>query len=426
MKKIYMISKFAILLIFPLISFFGCKNEIDDIFDKDPLQRLEEAATECNNILVGSEYGWKFAYEPNSGECYRFLMTFSDTSYVTMTSDMTESTMIKPVTSYYEFNYSQGPVLSFALYGMISNLVDPQQGHGGDNEFVLMKTTQDSIVLTGRNNLNRVVLYKATKEDAENYYVNNSRLKSLLYNKSQSSAFFNVINMSNGTGLVLTTETNSHYLTFYSQDASGETVKSRVPYDFNGHGFNTNIKIDAKGNFISDFTWDDVNNTFYVTDDPAAKIEFAHFPPIKLDNTIDYYKGKTLIFKNGSNTINSYIRNIKSSNSGYTGLQFFWDNTILGKNALSIVITSTSGDNNNYFDLTENGTNVIREDQASFNNAETFSGANANKLSKNLYVKRLLEAFFDAAGFTVYKENDNIYFVSISNSTNWFCFTIEE
>ena len=44
----------------------SCKNEVDDVFDRDATSRIEAAITECEDMLQSSEYGWRFDYTPTT------------------------------------------------------------------------------------------------------------------------------------------------------------------------------------------------------------------------------------------------------------------------------------------------------------------------------------------------------------------------
>ena len=56
----------------------SCKNEVDDVFDRDATSRIEAAITECDNMLQSSEYGWRFDYTPTNSAMVNYVMRFKD------------------------------------------------------------------------------------------------------------------------------------------------------------------------------------------------------------------------------------------------------------------------------------------------------------------------------------------------------------
>ena len=125
----------------------GCENKVEDLFGEPADTRLGRTVKECHDVLTGSQYGWRFAYEPNANYCARFFMKFTEDK-VEMASDFNANNSI----SSYTFDYGQGPVLNFNTYGLLHYLADPGvaptgTGYGGDFEFIVMDVKADTIFL---------------------------------------------------------------------------------------------------------------------------------------------------------------------------------------------------------------------------------------------------------------------------------------
>ena len=97
----------------------SCKNEVDDVFDRDATSRIEAAITECEDMLQSSEYGWRFDYTPTNSAMVNFVMRFKD-GRVTMENAEGETSE-----STYKIANAEGPVLSFDTYSILHDLADP-------------------------------------------------------------------------------------------------------------------------------------------------------------------------------------------------------------------------------------------------------------------------------------------------------------
>lgn len=431
---------YSLYFILCLLTLQSCLFEEELVFNKPAFERLKVANDSCKKILVSSPYGWKMAYDSNPAKCTRFFMKFSENGTVSMTSDISTSSIIVPDTSFYEFKVSQGPVLSFCTYNAyfhsLSNPNVSNQTKGGDYDFTIMKTTNDSIVLKGIKGQTNVTLYKAGQNDEAGYYVNNS-LFANLFKKATSSPFFTSLLFSDSVSINMVTESNTRYITFIYQNADGQTVKDRVAYDYNGTGFNTWKEIKTKSKTFSNFIWDATNINFHPTTDTKAKFIFTHTTAFPYGKTVDKFKGSSYSLTSYSSWFDTNVfKPLKQNNYDYRGMELYWNkgdsikgNKVTGDSiSFSFFVAPPAGqtyDPNNTFGISAYTT--LRDDQVSFQSSGTKTGTNATKLSNNPYFKNLINSFFSSAGFTVYEEDNQMYLISIDNSIKWLCFKrIEE
>ena len=102
--------------------FQSCLFDEEDVFDKSASERMDEQLVNIRNILEGSSYGWKFAYDCKPTTCYRLFMKFFSVDgipKVSVLSDINSSYMTNPAVSSYSYKRSQGPVISFDREGLI-------------------------------------------------------------------------------------------------------------------------------------------------------------------------------------------------------------------------------------------------------------------------------------------------------------------
>lgn len=164
MKKIFLyIALFA-----GMFSVQSCLHEEEEVFDTPAAQRIEDVVKADKALLESATNGWKFeyyyGYEYENGGV-NFLVKFKD-GKVTATGETTVLLEYEPGTtssSSYDVVTDLGPVLSFNTYNdILHELAQPYQsavdGLYGDYEFIIQKTTNDSIYLKGKKWGNKVLM----------------------------------------------------------------------------------------------------------------------------------------------------------------------------------------------------------------------------------------------------------------------------
>lgn len=182
------------------LAFTSClKQEEDDIFDKDAVDRLEDAKVEYTNILTDQGGKWAMEYFANENEQgYVFVLQFKKDGSVNIAGDNkwiakdnNPGTILThqygDATSLWEVIADDGPVLTFNTYNrilhMFSNPEDipndddssPDEtgyGHEGDYEFNLMKYTGDTLYLEGKKYKLPIVMYRLPESTVSADYLN--------------------------------------------------------------------------------------------------------------------------------------------------------------------------------------------------------------------------------------------------------------
>lgn len=159
MKKIILGAALA----FVSLSLTSCLHDNEDLFDKPAAERMEEAVKADKELLESASNGWQMHFytgEQYSGGGYTMFMKFkSGKAYVS--SDIAPGSMV--TSSSYDVISDRGPVITFNTYNMIMHyLASPSmsnvEGEQGDYEFVITKTTQDSIYVKGKKWGNKFVM----------------------------------------------------------------------------------------------------------------------------------------------------------------------------------------------------------------------------------------------------------------------------
>lgn len=164
MKKIFSIA----LLMVTALSFTGCVQEEDDIFDQSAAERLNAASTLYSKRLMAKPNGWAIQLYPTNGNeapygnGYLVLCRFHDdySVDVAMRNELTGG-LFKEATSVWQVITDNGPVLSFNTYNEVLHaFTNPEDipttgtpeepknetgvGIGGDYEFIIVDAPEDA------------------------------------------------------------------------------------------------------------------------------------------------------------------------------------------------------------------------------------------------------------------------------------------
>lgn len=157
----------------------GCLFEDDDAFSESASARIAHYNQNLQTTLCGSEQGWIMQYFPNaSSRGYNIMASFSDSGVVrtacifkqesqnyygqatdnhigasSFTLSEDNPSFYRTASSFYELSEENGPVIAFRTYNeIVSAFVAPQTdgvGYQGDDHFILLSTSADSIIMKG-------------------------------------------------------------------------------------------------------------------------------------------------------------------------------------------------------------------------------------------------------------------------------------
>ena len=161
-----------LLFLLPLFAFQSCLKDQEDIFDKDPALRVQEAMENANKTLVSSENGWELDYFPHEKRQYggyAITVQFADGKAVVGG----ELDMEHTYESLYKMTNDQGPVLTFDSYNALMHyFATPSSGNyeamHGDFEFVIDSVGSDVVKVHGKKTQN-VLYFRKLQISSEEY-----------------------------------------------------------------------------------------------------------------------------------------------------------------------------------------------------------------------------------------------------------------
>lgn len=155
MKKIYCL----VVLLAALLSMQSCGFEEKDLFSDSSANRITAKTKEYTTLLESSPKGWLLKYgmggEELSGGGTNILAKFKDGT-ATLSSDLeTNVPAWQEASSPYSVSMETGPVLAFDVYNPVLHYftephADQLKGQEADFEFIIMKVSNDTIVLQGK------------------------------------------------------------------------------------------------------------------------------------------------------------------------------------------------------------------------------------------------------------------------------------
>ena len=255
------------LLLVLLAGLWSCKDD-NDVFEQTADERVNESLTTYQKELSDAPYGWKGIIYPGGGGVYSFYFKFNDQNRVVMYSDFATESAATPKESSYRLKAMQTPSLIFDTYSYLHVLADPDAAVNGgsygdglrsDYEFSFTNDTlnTDNITLTGTKNQSKLILIKATQEEAT-AYGNGGLAKSLLFgNISKYLTYFKRVTIG---GVQYEISVNQTARTITLTWLEGTTVKSFTTdyyYSSTGVSFITPFVNGSQTiNGFTDLTWD--------------------------------------------------------------------------------------------------------------------------------------------------------------------------
>ncbi|WP_159468117.1 DUF4302 domain-containing protein [Dyadobacter sp. 3J3] len=282
------------LLLFLLAGLWSCSDD-NDVFEQTADERINAALADYQKQLSGSPYGWKGIIYPGGGGVYSFYFKFNDQNRVVMYSDFAAESAATPKESSYRLKAMQTPSLIFDTYSYLHVLADPDGGVNGgsygdglksDYEFSFNGDSLNTgnITLTGTKNQSKLILIKATQEEAT-AYGNGGMAKSLLF--SNISKYLTYFKRFVAGGVTYEIAVNQNVRTITLNWLTGTTVNSFTTdyyYSSTGVSFLTPfVNGSTTLNGFTNITWDAANMVLGVTASGTKTTIVDAAKPIKVD-----------------------------------------------------------------------------------------------------------------------------------------------
>lgn len=165
MKKILLGSAVAL----ATLSLQSCLTDDKELFDESAANRIEAVVAADKQLLESATNGWQLHYytgKQYTGGGYTMFVKFKD-GKAYASSDIAPADSV--ATSSYDVIKDKGPVITFNTQnGIMHFLAQPYQndvdGEQGDYEFVIMRTTNDSIFVQGKKWGNEMVFTRVADD----------------------------------------------------------------------------------------------------------------------------------------------------------------------------------------------------------------------------------------------------------------------
>jgi len=266
MKYIQIIS---ILLVF----LSSCSNQEKDIFDASPAERLNKAMADNLIALTSATNGWEMAYFTNPTNAgYTLLVKFkpSGMAVIASQSNLTLNAAYEQDSCLFEMIGDNGPVLTFNTFSKVlhrfSNPENPDgYGYEGDYEFIVLKTTEQQIILQGKKYKSIIVMTKLS--DTTNW---TSYLQSL---DNVDKLLFSV----NAPKLSMAVKNTVYsfaegYKHVFVMKKEGTLTTSFVPFIVTNQGIRFQDKVEIEGVSFQDFKLNTDNSALVSIENPDYKL----------------------------------------------------------------------------------------------------------------------------------------------------------
>ena len=287
MKKIFLATAIA----FAALSLQSCLHDDEELFPDSAANRLEAAVKADRELLESAENGWEMHYytgEQYTGGGYTMFMKFKN-GKAFVSSDIAPADMVE--TSSYDIVKDKGPVLTFNTYNMVMHYLaqpfqDDVDGEQGDYEFVITKTTQDSIYVKGKKWGNKFVMTRIPASTSWKETI--TKMQTVLH----SMRFFYLTNGVQDVSTALTFDPTLRRAYLGSDDTSG------VPFYLTTEGIELHTPITINGKQVQSLKFEASDKSLSCAD---AGYTFTPYTPAGFTPLESFVGNWTLGFQTMSN-----------------------------------------------------------------------------------------------------------------------------
>ena len=267
-----------------IILFVSCNPVEENLFDDSSAIRIEKSLLNTQDVLKNAENGWLMEYYPSSQQTYggyNILAKFSE-SEVTIASEIADFDTTEK--SLYSLKQSAGPVLTLDTYNEIFHVFsDPNssksglgsngKGMEGDFEFLILKSTQDSVILKGKKTGNRIIMTPIQSGTDWGAYVEE------LQEASEIMAFKNFEYHVAGQIIPVRVSYRSLIMTYTNEE--GNEVTLTAPYIQTLTGYKLYKPLTVLGVEVEEFIYGKEGDMEYFTPNGGVTAKLvAVFPPL--------------------------------------------------------------------------------------------------------------------------------------------------
>lgn len=277
------------------LTFQSCLKDDDEVFDKNPSERLQQYISEVKRVLMEAEEGWLLEMYPHPSQSYGgyvFVVRFDEEKVYAYSELAGDSKM--EVESLYKMTDDDGPVLSFDTYNLLLHYLstpnsNAYQAFQGEFEFVILEATHELVTLRGKKTNNIMYMRKMTGKPQP--YLDKMEL---LVQSMVLSGFSGTVG---GTQVSGTIDVDYRQISFMPNGSEPVTMA----YVMTDEGLRLYKPIEVAGVTFEEFTVNPETNS--LTEKGGAGIMFNAVFPKGWRKYADYAGNYTLLF-NGKQQVN--------------------------------------------------------------------------------------------------------------------------
>ena len=248
----------------------ACVNEVEEVFDTQASERLDQRMLECQSLLTSAEYGWLIEYYPDPHQSYggsTYTAKFDADGSVTVTGEIAEQVsgnVSKTITSHYSINASSSVTLTFDTYNeYIHYWSDPDDYSGnlyeGDFEFAYVNGDEERMVFRGIKTGNQIV-FTALSTDI----VTSAQQIVAIQEEVVDNLYLGYKWDSGDTNAIELYDDDNYNLLTYYPDGNKNGAYETIPYSYTPEGIAFYKATTIAGITVQKFKWE--NNAFVSTD----------------------------------------------------------------------------------------------------------------------------------------------------------------
>lgn len=240
------------------VAFTGCDRQQDELFSESSANRADAAVAASQQVLT-SVQTWKMEYFPGTQMDYggyNVYLSFGTDGKVTVLSEIADAD--ESAVSLYTVAQSGGPMLSIDTYNEIFSyfsapdaIGDKGTGMGGDNDFLILKASTDSVILKSAKHGHHYKMVPFTGNVTEEITA---------LQQAEEDMSFPQYNMT-VDGKEVTVSKSYRTLTFTYTDGEDE-VSVTAPYIQTQTGFTFYEPVTVAGMTFSELTYNEATYTF--------------------------------------------------------------------------------------------------------------------------------------------------------------------
>ena len=225
---------YSMLTLATSLAMTSCLHDNETLFEEPAAQRIETEVTNDKALLESATNGWKlnlWAGEGYTEGGYTYLIKFKN-GKASVSGEIANPTDV--ATSSYDIIKDMGPVLTFnthneILHALATPTMADDDGSQQDFEFIIQRTTQDSIFLEGKKWHNKMVMTRM--DDKTNW----AQYIASLQNTAKSILpSFRYVNGTDTTDIVLGTDrvlrvSDGHSINSISFSYTSDGIKLQSP-----------------------------------------------------------------------------------------------------------------------------------------------------------------------------------------------------